>query len=183
MANSNNSNSSSVTVTLTSYELYLAVVILGVVSAILGFVTHTVPGWVGYAGIASAVTVFFGYLADEFLPASAWEYLVVTIVAAIVGVLGSLTGVQNIDLITVLTWLVAILGAIYASVTSTGGQFLNTQQATWAIGLTGAALTFFSWWLNDPTATTAAIIVTLVTTIGQFVRVAVNTASPATVKA
>ncbi len=163
--------SGQINVTLNSYELYLGVVILGILSAVLGFVTHTVPSWVGYAGIAASVVVFFGYLADEFIPQSAGEYVVVTVIAAVVGVLGSLTGIQYINLIAVLTWVVAILGAIYNSVSEHGGAFLNSQQSTLFIGVTGAALAFFTWWLGDPAATTATVISTLVTTIGQFLRV------------
>jgi hypothetical protein len=164
-----------VTLTLTSYELYLALLVLGIATAVLGFVTHTIPSWAGYAGTAAALVLFFGYLADQFLAASAWEYLTVTVVAAIVGLVGTFSGIQNVTLATFLVWMVAILAAIYNSVTENGADFLDTQQATWAIGLTGAALSFFTWWSNNPTATEAAIVTTLVVTVGQFVRVTVNT--------
>jgi small basic protein len=169
-----------VNITLKAYDLYLGIVVLGVLAGVLGFVTHTIASWIGYAGVAAAITVIVGYLADEFVPQSWVEYLVVTIIVAVLGVVGSLTGVQNVDLIAILTWVTAILAAIYHSVSETGGVHLTAQQETWAIGLTGAALSFFTWWLGDPTATTAAIIATLVATVGQFLRVSVKTSAPQT---
>jgi len=160
-----------VTVTLSNTDTYIGLVVVGVLAAILGFVTHTIPSWVGYTGVATTLIVFFGYLADEFVVQSWAEYLVITVVAAVIGVVGSLTGVENVTLATVLAWVVAFLAAVYHSLSERGGSYFTAQQETWAIGITGAALSFFTWWLGDPTATTAMIITTLVATVGQFFRV------------
>jgi hypothetical protein len=175
-------NPSGAALVLSQYELYLVLVVVGALSAILGFGTHTIPSWVGYTGIAAALVVLFGYLADMFIAASAGEYLVITVAAAIVGEVATLQGVQNATLAIVLVWAVAILAAVYHSVSQNGSQFLNSQQETWAIAITGAGLSFFTFWSNNPTATEAAIIATLITTIGQFVRASVSVAPPSSSK-
>ena len=175
------SSGTQLNITLTSTDLYIGVIVVGALAAILGFLTHTIPSWAGYAGLASALVVIFGSLADEFFPASWVEYVVVTVIAAVVGVLGSLTGVTEITLVTVLIWALAILSAIYHSVTETGGEFLTAQQETYAVALTGGGVAFLTWWVGDPTASTATIITTLVVTVGQFLRV--STGSSATASA
>jgi hypothetical protein len=175
MAQSN----SQVNITLSSMDVYIVLIVFGILAALLGFVTHSFASWIGYAGVATTVVSIFQLLADEFFPQTWVEYLVVTILAAVVGVFGYLTGVANIDLITLLTWGLGIASAVYKAVSDTGGQFLSVQQETVALGITGAAVSFLSWWAGSPTATTAAVVTTLIATIAQFVRVSVQ-AGPST---
>ena len=174
------SSGQGVSITLSSVDLYIGVIIVGVLVGILGFITHTIPAWTGYAGLAAALVTFFGILADEFFPQTWVEYLVVTVIAAVVGVAGSLTGVADVSLITVLAWGLAILSAVYKSISDTGGASLSPQQETYALAITGAGVAFLTWWVGDPTASTAAIITTLVVTVGQFLRVSAATAPTAT---
>jgi hypothetical protein len=172
-------STSPVNITLSSIDVYILLIVFGILAAALGFVTHTFAAWIGYAGVATVVVSIFQLLADEFFPQTWVEYLVVTVIAAIVGVFGYLTGVANIDLVTLLTWGLGIASAVYKAVSDSGGQFLSTQQETVALGITGAAVSFLSWWAGSPTATTAAVITTLIATVAQFVRVSVQ-AGPST---
>lgn len=170
-------SSSSINVTLSSADIYIGLIALGILAAALGFITHTVASWIGYAGVAATIVSIFQLLADEFVPATWVEYVVVTVIAAVVGIFGYLTGVANIDLVTLLTWGLGIASAVYKSVSDTGGKILTTQQETIALGITGAAVAFLTWWAGSPTATTATVIATLIATIAQFLRVSVQAGS------
>jgi len=178
-ATGNASSSASLNLTLTSTDIYIGIIALGVLAAFLGFVTHTFAAWVGYAGVATTIVSLAQVLIDEFVPATWVEYLTVTIVAAVVGVFGYLTGVQNIDLVTLLAWGLGIASAVYKAVSDTGGSVLSPQQETLALGITGAVVAFLTWWAGDPTATTATIITTLIATVAQFLRVSVQAAPSA----
>lgn len=172
-------SSGQVNITLNSYELYLGVIIIGAIAAILGFLTHTIPAWAGYAGAATAGVTVFAYLVDELVPATAWEYVTVTVLAAVVGEVGNLAGIQYVTLATVLVWTAAILSALYNSVSENGGAFLSSQQSTLFLGITGAGLAFVTWWAGQPNATLATIITTLVATVAQFLRVSVTASARA----
>ena len=171
--------SAQVNITLTSADVYIGIIALGIIAAVLGFITHTIPSWAAYAGVGATLVTLFQVLADEFFPATWIEYLVVTILAAVVGVFGYLTGVANIDLVTVLVWGLGIASAVYKAVSDTGGTYLTAQQETLALGVTGAVVAFLTWWTGNPTASTATIIATLVATVGQFLRVSVQAAPSA----
>ncbi len=179
MATSSGSAQAQLNISLTSTDVYIGIIALGVLVAVLGFLTHTYASWIAYAGVATTLVALFAILADEFVPATWVEYLVVTIVAAVVGVFGYFTGVQNIDLVTVLAWGLGIASAVYKAVSDTGGSILDPQQETAALAITGGVLAFLTWWAGNPTASTALIITTLVATVAQFLRVSVQ-AAPAT---
>jgi len=166
-------------ISLTSTDVYIGIIALGVLVSVLGFVTHSIASWIGFAGVATTLVSLFAILADEFVPATWVEYLVVTVVAAVVGVFGYFTGVQNIDLVTVLAWGLAISSAVYKAVSDSGGSILSPQQETAALAITGATLAFLTWWAGNPTASTALIITTLVATVAQFLRVSVQAAPAA----
>jgi hypothetical protein len=166
-------NSGQVNITISSTDLYIGIVVLGILAAVLGFLTHTIPSWAGFVGVAAAVISIVQYLVDEFVPATAWEYLTVTVIAAVVGEAGSLAGVQYVSLGVVLVWALAILSAVYNAVSQNGGSFLNSQQSTLFLGATGVGISFLTWWAGDPNATLAVIVGTLVTTVAQFLRVSV----------
>ncbi|HTW76406.1 MAG TPA: hypothetical protein VMG14_01390 [Thermoplasmata archaeon] len=172
-------SSAQLNLTLSSTDIYIGILGLGVLVAALGFVTHTIPSWLGYAGVATTLVTFFQMLVDEFVPATWVEYLAVTIVAAVVGVFGYFTGVQNVDLVTLLAWGLGIASAVYKAVSDTGGTVLSSQQETIALGISGAAVAFLTWWAGDPTASGATIVATLIATVGQFLRVSVQ-AAPST---
>ncbi|HTT14318.1 MAG TPA: hypothetical protein VMG81_00845 [Thermoplasmata archaeon] len=169
-------SSAQLNLTLSSTDIYIGILGLGVLVAALGFVTHTIPSWLGYAGVATTLVTFFQMLVDEFVPATWVEYLAVTIVAAVVGVFGYFTGVQNVDLVTLLAWGLGIASAVYKAVSDTGGTVLSSQQETIALGISGAAVAFLTWWAGDPTASGATIVATLIATVGQFLRVSVQAA-------
>ena len=172
-------SSAQLNLTLSSTDIYIGILGLGVLVAALGFVTHTIPSWLGYAGVATTLVTFFQMLVDEFVPATWVEYLAVTIVAAVVGVFGYFTGVQNVDLVTLLAWGLGIASAVYKAVSDTGGTVLSSQQETIALGISGAAVAFLTWWAGNPTASGATIVATLIATVGQFLRVSVQ-AAPST---
>ena len=172
-------SSAQLNLTLSSTDIYIGILGLGILVAALGFVTHTIPSWLGYAGVATTLVTFFQMLVDEFVPATWVEYLAVTIVAAVVGVFGYFTGVQNVDLVTLLAWGLGIASAVYKAVSDTGGTVLSSQQETIALGISGAAVAFLTWWAGDPTASGATIVATLIATVGQFLRVSVQ-AAPST---
>lgn len=166
-------SNSSVNITLSNTDVYIGVIVFGVIAALLGYVTHTFPTWIGYAGIASTIVAFFALLVDELVIATWWEYITVTLVSVVVGVFGYYTGVPNVTLVVILTWGLNMASAFYHAVSQTGGTYLSPQQETWALAISGAAVAFLTWWLGDPTATAATIITTLVATVAQFLRVSV----------
>jgi hypothetical protein len=167
------------TVTLTPNHLDALIGILGLggIVAFLGYAAAFFPNWVAFAGIGAALTTVVAYLIDEFVPATWVEYLAVVIVGAVVGEVANLSSVPHAELIAGLTIGLGIASAVYKSISDSGGSVLNPQQETYALAITGAIVAFLSWWSNNPTATSAVVVVTLITTIGQFVRVS-NQAAP-----
>ncbi len=175
---STTSTSPSLSITLTSTQLYWLYFFLTIGDVALAYVAKILPTSYGVAGLGVLAIAFFGTVAHDYSSAHTpngvpgWvTYAVITVAGAVVGAIGYFTGDTVLTVTAFVAWFIIVLSAIIHAVTEDAGANLPTYAETVITTVLGAAVTFLTWYGQNPTATLGAIIATLIAILSSYVHV------------
>lgn len=176
-----------VSITLTSTQLYFVYLVLLVGDVLAAFTFKLLPTSYGVAGISAIAISFFSTVADEFtvqktpngLP-NWFTWLVVTIAAAVMGLVGQFTGDTILTVTSLLAWIILVLGAVGQDIANDAGANVPTYIETYIQAIVGGAITVLTFVVQNPTAQVGAILATIIGVVVSIYEttIAAGTAPP-----
>src|SRR5208283_4416161 len=184
------SNSGGFSITLTSTQLYWLYLFLVIGDVALAYVAKILPSDYGTAGLGVIAISFFGTLSHDYTEAHSpngvptWlSYVVITIAGALVGAIGFFTSDTVLTTTAFVAWLIVVLTAIANDVTEDAGESLPAYAETVIAAFIGLAVTFLTWLGQNPTASTGAIIATIIAILTSYFHVSITAGAAAKAKA
>lgn len=175
MATSKISASNAFSVVLSSAATYVILLVFLVLSVLFSYVYTIFPTAFGDIGIGTSLTGIIAYLIHD-LEAThvpdgwpSWAtFVVVSFASAAYAAVGAFTSSTLVELGAALTWGLAFASFLNTYIGEYGAASLTAGELSFASAAIGAAVAFLTWWAGDPTATAAAVLVTLVFTVAQW---------------
>ncbi len=166
------------TPTLTPLAKYALLLLLLIGSLVGSYWLKLYPNAIGFSGAGTAIVGLFSFASADLeatpVPAKLPKYttfLVITLAAGIYGALGAYMGDTFATVTAFLAWFLLIVEYVLTTFRTQAEQYIPTAYDSWIVAGLGLFVVAGQFYLANPTAGFAALLVTLAVAVPSYINV------------